>query len=68
MPGSALAEIIFIAAMMVLILVISFVAVFYFFKTYRKEMQEKKIREDARKAPSRTEPASVVKEDVNGAS
>jgi hypothetical protein len=42
MPGSALAEIIFIAAMMMLILIISFVAVYYFFKTYRKEMVEKK--------------------------
>ncbi len=42
MPGSATAEVIFIAAMMILILTISFAAVFFFFKTYKKEMRDKK--------------------------
>jgi flagellar basal body-associated protein FliL len=41
MPGSATAEVIFIAAMMILILVVSFGAVFFFFKTYKKEMRAK---------------------------
>ena len=67
MPGSALAEIIFIAAMMVLILIISFVAVYYFFKTYRKEMKEKEARKESREAASRNV-ATVAKEDANGAS
>jgi len=46
MPGSKTAELIFIAAMMLLILVISFAAVFFFMKTYRKEMAEKEARGD----------------------
>ena len=37
MPGAPTAEIIFIAAMMVLILIVSFAAVYFFFKTYSKE-------------------------------
>jgi cbb3-type cytochrome oxidase subunit 3 len=36
---SAEAEVYFIAAMMVLILVISFVAVYFFVRQYRKEMR-----------------------------
>lgn len=44
MSGSELGEIYFIAAMMVLILILSFVAVFFFVKTYRKEMREKNER------------------------
>ena len=55
MPGSATAEVIFIAAMMVLILVISFAAVFFFMKTYRKEMVER----EARKAAKETETAAA---------
>jgi hypothetical protein len=43
MPGSATAEVIFISAMMILILIISFAAVYFFFKTYRKEMRQKKL-------------------------
>lgn len=65
MPGSALAEIIFIAAMMVLILIISFVAVYFFFKTYRKEMREKEARNDARNSEPQ-EDTPVAKEGVNG--
>ncbi len=44
MPGTERAEFYFIAAMMVLILVISAVAVYFFFKTYAKEMKEKELR------------------------
>jgi cbb3-type cytochrome oxidase subunit 3 len=44
MPGTATAEVIFIAAMMILILIISFGSVFFFFKTYNKEMRDKEAR------------------------
>jgi len=44
MPGAGRAEVYFIAAMMILILVICGVSVFFFFKTYRKEMREKEER------------------------
>jgi len=51
MPGRATAEVIFVAAMMIRILVVSCAAVFCFFKTYRKEMkakeQARRKREDA---------------------
>ena len=46
MPGSATAEVIFIAVMMILIMVISIAAVYFCFKTYKKEM---KAKEEARK-------------------
>ena len=49
MPETGRAELYFIAAMMVLILVICAVAVYFFFKTYKKEMKEK----EARKAETR---------------
>ena len=52
MPGAATAEIIFITAMMALILIISFTAVFFFFKTYTKEKRE-------RAAKSAPKPADV---------
>jgi uncharacterized protein YpmB len=44
MPGTGRSEIYFITAMMVLILVICTVALYFFFKTYRKEMREKAER------------------------
>jgi len=50
MPGAGRAEIYFIAAMMVLILIVCTVAVIFFFKTYRKEMREKAEREAAKAA------------------
>jgi len=53
MPGAGRAEVIFIAAMMVLILVVCVVAVYAFFKTYRKEMREKQERLDAKRAETR---------------
>ena len=45
MPNSATAEVYFIAAMMILILIMSAVSVFIFFRTYKKEMiaREKRI-------------------------
>jgi len=49
MPGSARAEIYFIAAMMILILIICSVAVFHFFKTYKKEMREKNAKVEGKK-------------------
>jgi len=41
MPGFGRAELYFISAMMLLIIIICGVAVYAFFKTYRKEMLEK---------------------------
>lgn len=41
MPGFGRAELYFISAMMLLILVVCGVAVYAFFKTYKKEMLEK---------------------------
>lgn len=55
MPNSETAEVYFIAAMMILILIMSAVSVFIFFRTYKKEMIarqkriEKKREEQARK-------------------
>lgn len=49
MSNSALAEIYFVTAMMILIFVISGVAVYFFFKTYKKEMKDRKKREEKRK-------------------
>jgi hypothetical protein len=52
MPGADRAENYFIAAMMVLILILSVAAVYIFVKPYKKEMrekQERKSRESAQK-------------------
>ncbi len=62
MPGYAVAEIYFIAAMMVLILVICVVAVYFFARTYKKEMREKQERIAARdkaKSENAVQPAGV---------
>ena len=59
MPGSRMAELIFVAAMMVLILVISFAAVFFFMKTYRKEMAEKEDRRTAGQAAAKEADVAV---------
>ena len=50
MPGADRAEIYFIAAMMVLILILSFAAVYFFVKTYKKEMRDKRERESRKSA------------------
>lgn len=55
MPGAADAEIYFIAAMMVLILVISFVAVFFFVRQYKREMGEKAERLKQKAAAKKAE-------------
>jgi hypothetical protein len=52
MPGAERAEIYFIAAMMVLILILSFAAVYFFVKQYKKEMRDKNDR-DERKSGSK---------------
>ena len=55
MPNSATAEVYFIAAMMILILIMSAVSVYIFFRTYKREMIakqkriERKREEQARK-------------------
>jgi len=49
MPNASLAEIYFIAAMFILITVISGVAVYFFFLTYKKEKAEKQKRIESRK-------------------
>jgi len=54
MPGSATAEIIFISAMMILILIISVASVYFFFRQYKKEM-----RENAARLQKRAENAAV---------
>lgn len=50
MPNASLAEIYFIAAMFVLIMIISGVAVYFFFKTYKKEKAEKQKRTEQQKS------------------
>ena len=50
MPGAGRAEIYFVVAMMVLIFVISAVAIYFFFKTYKKEMREREARRLEKKA------------------
>ena len=54
MPGAGRAEVYFIAAMMVLILIVSFTTVYFFAKTYKKEMRQRKERAD-RKAAEKLE-------------
>lgn len=54
MPGADRAEIYFIAAMMVLILILSIAAVYFFVKTYKKEMRDKRERE-ARKSAEKVQ-------------
>lgn len=58
MPGSATAEVIFIGAMMILILIVSFAAVFFFFKTYKKEMKQKEL---TKKESAIRDPRSEIK-------
>ena len=46
MPGAERAEIYFIAAMMVLILILSFASVYFFVRQYKKEMRDKELRDE----------------------
>lgn len=52
MPNASRAEIYFIAAMMILIFVISTVAVYFFFITYKKEKAERLKRIEKQKTKS----------------
>lgn len=48
MPGTGKSEVIFVAAMMILILILSFAAVYIFFRTYKKEMRDKELRKQGK--------------------
>lgn len=50
MPGTGRAEIYFISAMMLLIIILSVTAVVIFWRTYKKEMREKEARRAAKDA------------------
>ena len=54
MPGADRAEIYFISAMMVLILIVSFTAVYFFVREYKKEMRQRKERAE-RKASEKAQ-------------
>lgn len=61
MPGSAKAEVIFISAMMILILIISFTAVFFFARQYKREMAakaENAVKRESEKAEAKKDAAS----------
>lgn len=49
MPGTGRAEIYFIVAMMVLTFLLSGFAMYFFVKTYRKEMREREAERAAKK-------------------
>lgn len=51
MPGTGKSEVFFVAAMMILILILSITAVYVFFKTYKKEMRDKEERKQAETRP-----------------
>ena len=61
---SAEAEVYFIAAMMVLILVISGVSVYFFFKQYKKEMREKAERASKKAAEKAANAAADAGETI----
>lgn len=44
MPNAGTAEVYFIAAMMILIFIVCGATVYFFFKTYKKEMREREAR------------------------
>jgi large-conductance mechanosensitive channel len=50
MPGAGRAEIYFIVAMMLLTFILSGFAMYFFVKTYRKEMREREERREEKKA------------------
>ena len=50
MVNASVAEIYFIAAMFLLIVVISGTATYFFFRTYRKEQTQKRIRLEKQKS------------------
>ena len=64
MPGAATAELIFITAMMIGILIISFAAVYFFFRQYNREKAAREA-EKAEKAEKRAAAAASAVE-MNG--
>lgn len=58
MPYSGVAEMYFIAAMMILILVVCVVAVYFFVRTYKREMAEK---EEAKRQKSTQNSKSEIR-------
>ena len=56
MPGAERAEIYFIAAMMFLIVILCIAAVYIFFRTYKKEMREKALRNEKKNESQNPEP------------
>jgi len=54
MPGADRAEVYFIGAMMVLIVILSVAAVYIFIRQYKKEMREKKLRDEQKSATENT--------------
>jgi len=45
MPGAERAEIYFISAMMILIIILCVASIYFFFKTYKKEMRDRELRD-----------------------
>ncbi|MBX7060027.1 MAG: hypothetical protein K1X52_00060 [Pyrinomonadaceae bacterium] len=71
MPANIRAEIIFISLMMVFIFIVCSAAMYFFAKTYQKEMKERKERREAKRlAKEAAEKAEQEKaaEVVNGSS
>jgi len=60
MPGTGRSEVIFVAAMMILIMILSIAAVYIFFRTYKKEMRDKELRKQAKSREA--EPAEADEE------
>lgn len=54
MPGTGRSEVIFVAAMMILIMILSITAVYVFFRTYKKEMRDKDLRKLAKDRDAET--------------
>jgi heme/copper-type cytochrome/quinol oxidase subunit 2 len=52
MPGNVRAEIYFIAGMMVIILIVCALAVYFFVKTYKKEMRERDKQRAEKQTPA----------------
>lgn len=55
MPNSALAEVYFIAAMFILTFIISAVAVFFFFRTFKREKQSREIEKKKKAVDKKVE-------------
>ena len=60
MPGASTAEVYFIAAMMVLILILCTVSVYIFVRQYRKEMREKALRDSRKRDAADGKPTDAI--------